>query len=177
MKSLFDSFYNKYHQDLYNYVIYMVKNKQLAEDLIQEIYIRVIKSYENFRGDSSEKTWLFSIARHVTYDFFRSQKRKRKYTNETFNWEEQGENILADEVLPEELMIQNERMQLIYQCLDQCTLDQKNIIILRFIQEFSLQETADILGMTVSKVKTTQHRGIKTLRKLLERENKKGADL
>ncbi|WP_405101366.1 RNA polymerase sigma factor SigX [Oceanobacillus sp. FSL H7-0719] len=177
MKSLFDSFYNKYHQDLYNYVIYMVKNKQLAEDLIQEIYIRVIKSYENFRGDSSEKTWLFSIARHVTYDFFRSQKRKRKYTIETFNWEEQGENILADEALPEELMIQNERMQLIYECLDQCTLDQKNIIILRFIQEFTLQETADILGMTVSKVKTTQHRGIKTLRKLLERENKKGADL
>lgn len=177
MKTLFDSFYNKYHQDLYNYVFYMVKSKQLTEDLVQEIYIRVIKSYESFRGESSEKTWLFSIARHVTYDYFRSQKRKRKYTNEAFDWEEQGKYIPADGALPEEIAIQNESIQAIYQCLDQCTLDQKNIIILRYIQGFSLQETAEILGITISKVKTTQHRGIKALRKLLDRENKKGAEL
>lgn len=168
MKALFDSFYNKYHKDLYNYVFYLVKNTTLAEDLIQEIYIRVIKSYDNFRGDSSEKTWLFSIARHVTYDYFRKQHRQRKYQNETFDWDELAGYIEGTEPIPEEIAVQNEQMQSVFKHLDQCTIDQKNVIILRYIQGFSLQETSEILNITVSKVKTTQHRGIKTLRKLLE---------
>lgn len=174
MKALFDSFYNKYHHDLYNYVFYMVKNKSLTEDLIQEIYIRVIKSYENFRGESSEKTWLFSIARHVTYDYFRKQQRQRKFKNEAFDWDEMAKYIPSSDTIPEEVAIQNEQIQAVYQYLDQCTIDQKNVIILRFIQGFTLQETADILNITVSKVKTTQHRGIKTLRKLIDEDLEKG---
>lgn len=177
MKALFDSFYNKYHQDLYNYVFYLVKNTTLTEDLIQEIYIRVIKSYDNFRGESSEKTWLFSIARHVTYDHFRKQQRLRKHQNETFDWDESARYIESTDILPDEITIQNEQMQSVFKYLNQCTIDQKNVIILRYIQGFSLQETAEILNITVSKVKTTQHRGIKTLRKLLEatEEEKGGA--
>lgn len=174
MKAVFDSFYNKYHQDLYNFVYYMVKNKQLTEDLIQEIYIRVIKSYNNFRGESSEKTWLFSIARHVTYDYFRSQQRKRRYTNESFDWNEMGNYIPSEDSYPDEIAIQNESIHSIYKLLDACTIDQKNVIVLRFIQGFSLEETAKVLDFTVSKVKTTQHRGMNKLRNLLEQENKKG---
>lgn len=171
MKDLFDSFYDKYHQDLYNYVFYMVKNKQITEDLVQEIYIRIIKSYQNFRGDSSEKTWAFSIARHVTYDYFRSQQRKRKHITDTFDWNEKGQYIPDNEALPDEILLQNENIQLIYTLLDHCTIDQKNVLLLRFIQGFSIQETANILDITVSKVKTTQHRGIKTLQKRLERRD------
>jgi RNA polymerase sigma-70 factor, ECF subfamily len=49
----------------------MVRNKEQAEDLVQEVYIRVINSYNRFEGKSSEKTWLFSIARNVAIDFYR----------------------------------------------------------------------------------------------------------
>src|SRR5699024_11089794 len=112
--ALFDSFYNKYHQDLYNFVFYMVKNKTLTEDLVQEIYIRVIKSYNNFRGESSEKTWLFSIARHVTYDHFRKQKRNRKYTNENISWDDTAYTVTSTEKVPEEIAIQNEQIKVIY---------------------------------------------------------------
>ncbi|MHA6251070.1 sigma-70 family RNA polymerase sigma factor [Oceanobacillus sp. CAU 1775] len=168
MKALFDSFYNKYHQDLYNYVYYMVKNKTQTEDLIQEIYIRVIKSYDNFRGESSEKTWLFSIARHITYDFFRKQYRQRKYQNDAFDWDIAANYLESTETMPEEVALKNEQIQSLFKYLDQCTIDQKNVIILRFIQGFSLIETAEILNITVSKVKTTQHRGIKLLRQLME---------
>ena len=74
MDSVFDELYQKYHHDVFQFLFYMVRNKEHAEDLVQEVYIRVFKSYHRFEGKSSEKTWLFSIARNVAIDFFRKQK-------------------------------------------------------------------------------------------------------
>ncbi|MFC4404319.1 RNA polymerase sigma factor SigX [Gracilibacillus xinjiangensis] len=163
MRTTFDELYDKYHQDLYQFVFYMVKNKQEAEDIIQEVYIRVIRSYDNFKGDSSEKTWLFSIARHVTYDYFRKLKRKRNRFLSFFNWFEAGESLASNQPIPENVAILSEEIKLLYKSLDYCTADQKQVIILRYIQEFTIQETSEVLGWTTSKVKTTQHRAIKLL--------------
>lgn len=174
MKALFDSFYEKYHQDIYNYVFYMVKNKTITEDLVQDVYIRVLKSYESFRGESSEKTWAFSIARHVVFDYFRKEKRRRQYTNETLDLDEMTDFLTVDESLPDDIVIQNENVQLIYKLLDHCSINQKQVVILRYIQGYSLQETAEILGITVSNVKTLQFRCVRKLRDLMEAEKQKG---
>lgn len=177
MKATFEEIYESYHQDIYQFVFYMVKDKQLCEDLVQEIYIKVLQSYSSYRGESSRKTWLFSIARHVTIDYFRAQKRKRKRILEHFDWSKKGESIKSDLPLPEDIILKNEEAQHLYHFLDKCTVDQKSVLILRFIQSFSIQETAEILNFSVSKVKTTQHRGIKTLREHLIDNKEKGADL
>ncbi|WP_010650726.1 RNA polymerase sigma factor SigX [Oceanobacillus massiliensis] len=177
MKAVFDSLYDNYHQDMFQYIYYMVKDKETTEDLVQEVYIKVLKSYENFKGQSSEKTWLFSIARHVTYDYFRSVKRKRNRILDFFNWEEKGEMLPAENDLPEELAVKNEQIKQVYYYLDKCTIDQKSVLILRYLQSFSIQETAEILNFSVSKVKTTQHRGLKTLKRLMLDEKEKGGDI
>ena len=174
MKALFNHFYETYHQDIYNYVFYMVKDKTITEDIVQEVYIRVIKSYDQFRGNSSEKTWAFSIARHVVFDHFRKQKRKRKVTNETIDVDEITEFIPAKEIPPDEAVIHQEDVALIYRLLDQCNINQKQVVILRYIQGHSLKETAEILDLTVSNVKTLQHRAIKKLKTLLVKEKAKG---
>ncbi|SDJ66742.1 RNA polymerase sigma factor SigX [Sediminibacillus albus] len=171
MKAVFQELYQKYHQDLFQFLIYMVKDREQAEDLVQEVYIKVLKSYHTFKGESSEKTWLFSIARHVAIDHFRKQANKRKRILDFFDWGEQGEQLEDDRSLPEEVAQMNEEIRLVYRCLDKCTIDQKSVIILRYIQSFSLQETAETLGWSVSKVKTTQHRAIKALRQLLQGTN------
>jgi RNA polymerase sigma-70 factor (ECF subfamily) len=174
VKRFFDELYDKYHKDLFQFIIYMVKDRDLAEDLVQDVYIKVIKSYHSFDGRSSEKTWLFSIARHVTIDYFRKQKRKRNRILEFFDWGDKGENIQDLEALPEEIVIQNAEMKAVYKALDKCTVDQKSVIIFRYIQGMSIQEAADILNWTESKVKTTQHRGMKVLREILEKAEEGG---
>ncbi|RKQ37694.1 RNA polymerase sigma factor SigX [Oceanobacillus halophilus] len=174
MKAVFDKLYDRYHQDLFQFVFYMVKDKQLTEDIVQDVYIKVLKSYSSFKGDSSEKTWLFSIAKHVTYDYFRKKKRTSQRILDFFDWSEKGESIPDQQALPEEIAIQNDELKRIYSYLDTCTLDQKSVIILRFIHSFSIKETADILNFSVSKVKTVQHRGLKTLKKHLEKDQKGG---
>ncbi|MFG6118496.1 MULTISPECIES: RNA polymerase sigma factor SigX [Thalassobacillus] len=174
MRSIFESLYEKYHQDIFQFIFYMVKNREQTEDLVQEVYIKVLKSYDKFKGDSSEKTWLFSIARHVTIDFFRKQERKRKRLLEFFDWEKKGEQIKDQQPLPEEIAEKNEQIQILYEHLDKLTVDQRSVIILRFIQLMSIQETADILGWSISKVKTTQHRGMKVLQDLMADQRKEG---
>lgn len=166
MDSVFDELYSKYHHDVFQFIFYMVKNREQAEDLVQEVYIRVLKSYERFEGKSSEKTWLFSIARNVTIDHFRKSKGWKQRIAEKFDW---TTGVVKDEnPIPEEIALQKEEVGLIYKCLDNCTVDQKMVIIMRYIQELSIIETADALGWTESKVKTTQHRALKVLKKEME---------
>lgn len=61
MDSVFEELYSKYHQDVFQFLYYMVKNRELAEDLVQEVYIRVLKSYKRFEGKSSEKHGFFLL--------------------------------------------------------------------------------------------------------------------
>lgn len=169
MEVTFDSIsiYDNYHQELYRFIFYMVKDKEVTEDLVQEVYIKVLKSLDTFKGNSSKKTWLFSIARYTTTDYFRSQKRMKARVLDFFDWGEKGESLEDKKPLPEELIIENKQMQLVYRYLDKCSIDQRSVLILRFIQSFSIRETAEILNFTESKVKTTQHRGLKVVKKLL----------
>ena len=166
MDSVFDEFYKKYHHDVFQFLFYMVKNKEQAEDLVQEVYIRVLKSYDQFEGKSSEKTWLFSIARNVAIDSFRKQKGWKQKLLEKFDW---STNQVKDDCpIPEEIALQNEEIQFIYKCLDKCTIDQRLVIVMRYFNELSISETAETLQWTESKVKTTQHRALKVLKKHME---------
>ena len=172
MDSVFHNLYNKYHRDVFQFLFYMVKNREQAEDLVQEVYIRVLKSYHRFEGKSSEKTWLFSIARNVAIDYFRKQKGWKQRIMEKFDWSTQ--QVKDSNPLPEEFATQKEEIQQMYHCLDFCTVDQRMVIIMRYIQDLSIAETALALNWTESKVKTTQHRALKALKmhmeNLMERE-------
>ena len=79
-----------------------------------------------------------------------------------FDWENQ--QLVSPERIPEEISILNEDKIRLYKTLDMCTGDQKMVIIMRFFQDLSIAETADALGWTEGKVKTTQHRAINSLR-------------
>ncbi|RPF55738.1 RNA polymerase sigma factor SigX [Aquisalibacillus elongatus] len=169
MKETFQELYDRFHQDLYQFIFYMVKDKYTTEDLVQEVYIRVLKAYDTFEGRSSQKTWLFSIARHVTIDYFRKQGRRQKQSANRFDFEEHGNLIKDEQPTPDEIAEKSEDIQMLYKCLDGCTKDQRMVVILRFIQQMSIKETADILNWTESKVKTTQHRAIQDLKDQMQK--------
>ncbi|WP_433742920.1 RNA polymerase sigma factor SigX [Falsibacillus pallidus] len=174
MDSVFQDLYTKYHQDVFQFLVYMVKSKEQAEDLVQEVYIRVLKSYEKFQGKSSEKTWLFSIARNVAIDHFRKEKGWKGRLMEKFDW---GSQQLKDDVpLPEEITIHKEELRQLFKCLDACSTDQRLVIVMRYMNELSITETAQALNWTESKVKTTQHRAIKTLKDLMNDKSRKGGE-
>ena len=169
-ESIFHRLYDLYHQDVYNFLIYLVKNRTIAEDLSHEVYVRVLKSYKNFQGRSSEKTWLFAIAKNVAIDYFRRNNVISSRTFENYNWEK--EQLVSPGKLPDLLIELNDEMSRLLEALEKCTGDQKMVIIMRYFQELSISETAEILNWTEGKVKTTQHRALKQLRKLLRNKER-----
>ncbi|MGB8000572.1 MAG: RNA polymerase sigma factor SigX [Anaerobacillus sp.] len=170
MDKTFERLYESYHTNLFQFLFYMVKNRSIAEELAQEVYIKVLRSYHNYEEQSTEKTWLLAIARNVAIDYLRTHNRRtsRWLSKFEFNKHQTKDNT----PLPEEILLQKEEVQGVYKCLKECTLDQQQVLILRYIQELSINETAEILNWSVSKVKTTQHRALKTLRELVHDHTK-----
>ncbi len=171
-EELFHRLYDQYHSDVFQFLIYLVKDRSTAEDLSHEVYIRAIRSYEKFRKDSSEKTWLFAIAKNVAIDHFRKISVRSKHSLEFFDWE--SEQLVSPQQSPEENALFNEQTRQLFEALEQCSGDQKMVIILRYIQQLSILETAEVLQWTESKVKTTQHRAIQKLKMLLEEHHERG---
>ncbi|MFP3917626.1 RNA polymerase sigma factor SigX [Lysinibacillus telephonicus] len=173
-ESIFHRLYDAYHQDVFQFLIYLVKNRMVAEDLSHEVYVRVLKSYDRFQGRSSEKTWLFAIAKNVAIDYFRKNAVHTSHSFDAFNWE--TEQLVSPLKSPETLIEMNDDMKQLLDALDKCTGDQKMVIIMRYFQELSIAETAEILKWSEGKVKTTQHRAIKQLRDLLTTSVEKEAN-
>lgn len=165
-ESIFHQLYEKYHQDVFRFLIYLTRNREQAEDLVHEVYVRVLKAYKGFKGESAEKTWLFAIAKNVAIDHFRKQSVRSKHNDQFFDWEKT--EPVSPHPLPDDFIVQHEQMGELLQALETCTEDQLFVIHLRYLQDLSIAETADILGWTESKVKTTQHRAIKALKKKLK---------
>ncbi|NLY80779.1 MAG: sigma-70 family RNA polymerase sigma factor [Lysinibacillus sp.] len=167
-ESIFHRLYDEYHQDVFQFLIYLVKDRSVAEDLSHEVYVRVLRSYERFEGKSSEKTWLFAIAKNVAIDYFRKNAVRKSRSFTAFDWE--TEQLVSPTKSPEAFIELNDEMRELLEALEKCSGDQKMVIIMRYFQELSIAETASILNWTEGKVKTTQHRAIKQLRALLSKE-------
>ncbi|SDJ04482.1 RNA polymerase sigma factor SigX [Natribacillus halophilus] len=166
MDRTFDHLYEHYHQSIYQFIFYMVRDRHVAEELVQDVYIKVLGSYETFDGKSSEKTWLFSIAKHLAIDYIRRENRqKRKW----FGTVVSNDNVDARDPapLPEEVTVANDEVRAVYEALGTCSLAHRQVLILRFIESLSVKETATALGWSESKVKTTQHRALQQVKKKL----------
>jgi RNA polymerase sigma-70 factor, ECF subfamily len=160
-----EELYRKYYYDLFHFILSMVCDREQAEDLVQEVYIRVLKSYHTFEKRSSEKTWIFTIAKNTVVDSYRKQKGWYGKLSLMAEWADL--QIQNDSPLPEDLAIANEDIRNILSYLEHLKYPQQLVIYYRFIKDLSLFETAKALGWTEGKVKYTQHRTLKTLKQLL----------
>lgn len=141
-----------YHNELYRYVRFSVRNESAAEDVVQDVFLRVLKNWEHYRGDATPKTWLWKIARNCIVDYARKHKRDRlqePYLDE-LGGVAQAPGTAAIEA--EELL----------RCV---TGDQRQVVVLRVLQDWSISDAAQILGWSESKVKTTLHRAIEKMRR------------
>jgi len=156
-----DELYRQYNQELIHFLIYLGVKKEEAEDLVQEVFIRVLKTKCSFKGESSERTWLYTIAKNIAIDHFRKQKNAYSFDCEI------PIHIKDEQALPEEIALHKELLDWLNHLLKCCTTDQKKVIYCRYLKDMSIVETALNLGWSESKVKTTQHRALKLLKRSL----------
>jgi RNA polymerase sigma-70 factor (ECF subfamily) len=159
-ESEIDEWFHRYVDDINNYLVHFTGNKDV-EDLVQDTFIRALLGLQNFRGASHPKTWLLSIARNVAID---NMRRNRRTATRHFG---EIESIQSVNLQPEEIFENNEAVSSVMNEINRLKQEYREVVVLRLMIGLSIAETCETLGWSESKVKSTQHRAMKQLRRVL----------
>jgi RNA polymerase sigma-70 factor, ECF subfamily len=156
--------HDQYYRRARKFILALVKNESAADDLTQETFIRIQENLESVRDPEKISSWIFSIAYHLCQDHFRTLKTSSAQ-------EEIHDGLVNIEEAPvQKKLEQGEMSQCVQDKLSLLPETQRSIIILADIMEFSHQEIADILGLTIENVKVRVHRARKKFKTILEKE-------
>jgi len=149
-----------YGRRCYGYFYRMTGNKEISEDLLSELFVRLVNKIGSFKGGSFEG-WLFRVASNIFHDHLRGKHREKKllaFRMEQLEWQPKNHTPDVDRV--DDLQVQ----------LGKLDLDTRELIMLRYYSQASFKEIAAMraepIGTTLSKL----HRGLKRLRELMEPE-------
>lgn len=159
-----------YQDKLYHMAYRMLNNRQEAEDVVQDTFLRVYKNLDRYDDTLKFSTWIYRIATNLCIDRLRRRKPTYSLDAESNDYEGlDGYSMLpSDERTPESELVLSDTQRIIHEAIDSLPPKYKSVMILRYIRDLSLQEVGDILGMPVTTIKTRVHRGREFLRKKLE---------
>jgi len=161
--------YDQYYARVRKFILALVKDEWVADDLIQETFLRIQNNLKDLKDPSKLSSWIFRIAYNLCQDHFRQSKRSRKEER----IDQEGMEDFKETLIQKGPDIQKELEQ---RQMGECVQNQINllpesmrtVLLLFDIMEFSHQEIADILGSTVKNVKVRLHRARKKLKVILE---------
>ncbi|WP_051663236.1 RNA polymerase sigma factor [Alicyclobacillus macrosporangiidus] len=152
--------FEMYSPDIYRYALYVLGSPPEAEDVVQETFARVLRGWNRFAHQSAVRTWLWTIARRCVQDALRKRRLLRVRLNADTAW---IDRVPADEHLggmpPMDLDLQA--------AIARIRPSYRQVVVLRYIQDLSTDETARVLGWTTAKVRTTLHRALRALQREL----------
>ncbi|OPA73353.1 RNA polymerase sigma factor SigW [Paenibacillus selenitireducens] len=161
-----------YKDKIFHLAYRMLNNRHEAEDVVQDTFLRVYKNLERYDENQKFSTWIYRIGTNLCID--RLRKRKPTYSLDAEMNDQEGIDgyamIPSEDRTPETEYMLSETQQMIRQAIDSLPAKYKTVMVLRYMQELSLQEISDVLDMPVTTIKTRVHRGREFLRKKLERK-------
>lgn len=157
----FESLMIKYQKLVFGYSVKMLKNRQKAEDVTQEAWMRVIKNSQHFKQTGSVKAWILSIARNLIIDEFRQNKKWIDLDDE--KWE----SIEDPQIDLETLFSDQQREKALNLAFEELPENQKIILSMVLLEELNQSEVAVKLGMSVGAVKASLFRSREQLKKAM----------
>ena len=159
-QSLVD-FYEATKQDVYSFILSIIKNKEDAEDIFQEVYIKVYESSDSYQSYGKPLAWVIIIAKNLCY--MKLRKKKKIIINIDEMYDLESDENLSDNV---------ENKIILKSLFENINDEDRNIIILHIISGLKHNEIAKILDMKLSTVLSKYNRAIKKLRKILKEDMK-----
>ncbi len=160
--------YERHKKRLFGFFYNMNKNAALSEDLVQNVFVRMLKYKHTFTGEGSFVAWMFRTARNVNYDHFR----KNKSAGFQEDISAVSYKIDATENLDKE-MDRKDTVSLLNNAMQKLTKEKREILLLSKYKELKFSEIGKILGCSEGAAKVKAHRAIKDLRTIfLQLENR-----
>ena len=159
--SAFEELYHRYQPYVYNVVYGIVQNPDDARDVTQDVFLHMYDSLSRFRGGSALSTWLYRVAVNTAITHVRKQKRHPQIPLDALR--EFRADIDAE---PEQQVARMETQQAVQELLAQLPEPQRTVLVLRYFQEMSLEEMAEVMNCSVAAVKVRLHRARNSFRRL-----------
>lgn len=179
-----ENWLSAFADELYGYSIHKTGNKDLAEDLVQETFLAALKSMEVFKGQCSERTWLFRILKNKIADHYRKASTKYEVSNSSFETNNSSyldtyftkEGDWKENALPKDWgmdlssSIENKELGIAIQtCVEKLPGSQKQLIVLKLLEEEETETICKELKISPSNYWVKIHRAKLQLRACLER--------
>src|ERR1700687_1116985 len=157
---------------LYHFASWLVHNKSNAEDLVQETYLKALRSFASFQPGTNFRAWIFQILRNT----FRSSRTKfERRMTDALDSEEDGPELAVDTETPETILMNRSNSQLVQRAIDDLPVHYREALLLCDVEEMSYQEIAEILSIPMGTVMSRLARARKAVRESLR--NAPGAPL
>ena len=153
--------HDRFYERVRTFILASVRDESAADDLVQEAFIKIQQNLDGVRDPGKVSSWVFRIAHNLCQDHFRTQKKLSSH-------EEIHEGLINLQETPlQKKMEQGERSQCVQAQLNLLPESLRSVLIFSDVMEFSQQEIADILGLTVQNVKVRLHRARKRFNAIL----------
>ncbi len=156
----FEKLIDRYAKPCYGYFFRLTGNRQLCDELLSELFVKMVSGVRGFKGGSFE-SWLFRIASNVFYDYLRAKQKQKKLL------EARRQQLEAMPV--EQKRSDIEQLDKLQIQLNKLDTDTKELIMLRYYSQLSFKELAKMRGEPIGTTLAKVHRGLKKLRELMER--------
>jgi RNA polymerase sigma-70 factor, ECF subfamily len=161
----FNEIVNRYGDNIYRTALRITHNPSDAEDVLQEVFIKLIRKLHTLRGESKFSTWLYRVAANASFMHLRSEiKYKNEVSLENYISYDEDEILKGVEIKdwsdrPDEVLLNKEVMEIIEKAVDELPVPYRAVFHLRDVEGLTDHETAKALGLSVSAVKSRIHRG------------------
>lgn len=171
----FEEIYRAYAKMVFNLALHYTQNRQDAEEITQNVFVKVYEKLADFREDAQLKTWIYRIAIRQAFDFLRAKKAQKRFGRWVSLFQPETERTIEIPVFdhPGVELEQQEALAQIFACIDGLPDKQRTAIILLKIEQKSQAETADIMGITTKAVESLFQRAKKKLGDCLGRNEGK----
>lgn len=166
----------RYEKPLFNFIYRLIGNRAAAEDIFQEVFLRVIKGISGYRPQKKFSSWLYRIANNLVIDTLRKQKREKVISLETKIKESRDESLLLRDTIPDKGYLPNSRLEReelrkrLEEAIESLPFEQRRVFILREHAQLPFKEIASLLNCSLNTALGRMHYALKNLRKQLGEE-------
>jgi len=166
----------RYKGPLYAYLIRLSRDRDAADDLLQEVFIRVIKKLSGYGEQEKFSAWLFTVAHHAAMDHFRSGSRRREDSLDAAGEDRLplSDTLASPEPGPDGILEGVERSGAIQAVFDRLSSEQREVFLMRHYSGLPFKEIADILGVPIGTVLARMSRAMAKMRAELGDRGLKG---
>lgn len=166
----FEEIYNNHKYLVFNLALNYVNNIEDAEEITQDVFVKIYEKIQNFKHQSELKTWIYRITINHSLDFIKAKQRKKRwFLFSNLRAEETKPSLeIADISHPGIDLEQKEAVEKILKSIASLKEEQKTVLILLKIEELSQAETAEVMKISVKAVESLLQRAKKNLKQALD---------